>query len=821
MLAAGLLSSDHPKLILLQPRRVAARAVASRIAAENGWTLGKKVGYQVRFDRRAGPETRLLVETEGVLNRRLVADPFLDGIGAVVLDEFHERSLHTDLAIALLREVRETVRDDLLLVVMSATLDVGPVVRFLGDCHVVSVDARPFPVEISYRPTAKPGAAESVSEVVREILESEHDQGHVLVFLPGAEEIRRARVLLKPVAEAMDVEMLPLHGALPSDEQDRALRPSRRRKLILATNIAETSLTIDGVRTVIDSGLMRSPSYDPARGLDRLDLCRISKASATQRAGRAGRTATGRCIRLWSEREQQGLPEADLPEVSRLDLTATVLAVHAWGTNDPSRFGWFEPPPADRIELAERSLEMLAAIDRSDRKITALGRQLLSIPAHPRVARLLIAAAALGFARTGATLAAILSEKDIMRQAPREDRSSWVIPRPPEGGRGMSDLLTRLELLEEVLHARCSIRLRDRGIDIAAARSVARARDDLIRVALRLPGAVDSRVGEPDDHLLLKWVLLAYPDRVTRRRGIESTGVMVGGRGVRLEPESVVRDHEFFIAIDPREGRRAGRRQARVRIASAVRLEWIEELFPEFIRRDCAVRYEPERERAVGVSSVWYHDLLLRENLIANVDRAEASHALARWLRPHAAAFVREHTTTAVWLARLDFLRAAMPEFSLPVFCDEICAQILSAACVGKTTLDEVRHMPLLPLLKAHLTHAQQRAIDEHAPESLRVPSGNQIRLSYEPGRPPILAVRLQELFGWSETPRVAAGRVPVLLQLLGPNYRPVQVTDDLRSFWAEAYFQVRKDLRSRYPRHSWPEDPLSAAPEAKGGRRT
>jgi ATP-dependent helicase HrpB len=811
----GLLAADHPALVLLQPRRVAARASACRIAEENGWNLGEEVGYQIRFERRVGPRTRLRVATEGILNRQLVADPFFEGIGAVVLDEFHERSLHTDLALALLREVRETVRDDLIVVVMSATMDAEPVARFLGGCPVLNVEGRSFPVEVTYRPTTRPASAESIAAVVEEAATAPDDRGHLLVFLPGAEEIRRASARLEPLAERHDWLVLPLHGSLPAEDQDRALRPSERRKVILATNIAETSLTIDGVTTVIDSGLARFASFDPVRGLDRLELGRISRASATQRAGRAGRTGPGRCVRLWSERDQRGLAEAEVAEVRRVDLGATVLALHAWGLADPGRFAWFEPPPADRLAGAERLLAQLGALSGEGGKITPLGKQLLTLPVHPRLGCLLLAAAHDGHLREGAALAALLSEKDILWS---EDPGGPTRP----SGRGSSDLLLRLDLLAESERARFAPALRSRGIDPSGARRVARVRDELFRLGKRLPGPSRPPADEPDEATMLRWLLLAYPDRVARRRGpSEATGVMVGGRGVRLGPESVVRDAEFFLAHDPREDRRGGTLEARVRIASAINLEWLEELFPESLRREHSVRFDAGRRRAVGVGTLWYRDLLLFEDSHGAVDPSEASAALAEALRPRVSAFFREDEAAAAWLDRLEFLKRAMPEVDWPDFGDEALGDLLEAACVGKRSVEEVRRVPLVSLLRSRLTHAQARLLDEQAPEAITVPSGSRIRLAYAPDRPPVLAVRLQELFGWTDTPRVAGGRVPVVLHLLGPNFRPVQITDDLRSFWANAYFQVRKDLRARYPRHAWPEDPLHARPEAKGSRRS
>ncbi|AGA30586.1 ATP-dependent helicase HrpB [Singulisphaera acidiphila] len=813
LIKAGVLSPQHPALVLLQPRRVAARAAADRIAAENGWALGEEVGYQIRFERKYGPRTRIRVLTEGILNRRLIADPFLEGIGAVVLDEFHERSLHTDLALALLREIRDTVRDDLVIVVMSATMDAEPVARFLIDAPVMHVEGRTFPVEIVHRPTVRPSSAEAVLAAVEEALAAGGDPSDILVFLPGAEEIRRAGARLRPLAEREGLLVLPLHGGLSTEEQRRPLCPSERRKVVLATNIAETSLTIDGVRTVIDCGLARFASVDPQRGLDRLELGRISRASATQRAGRAGRTSPGRCLRLWSEREHRGLAEADLPEIHRVDLCGTALVLHAWGQADPRSFGWYDPPTEQRLNAAEDLLTWLGARDTSGR-ITPLGRQMLELPVHPRLGRLLIAAAHDGFVRQGAALAALLSEKDILSFQPGGTG-------PRVSGRGSSDLLVRLDLLAQAEHARFSPGLRDRGVDPGGARRVVQVRDDLIRTSRRLPGARESWNEEPDEDLMLRWVVLAYPDRVVRRRGSEVTGLMVGGRGVRLAPESVVRDAEFFVALDPREDRRGGTSEARVRLASALSVDWLEELFPDAVRRERLVRFDEERQRPVGVNTFSYRGLPLREDRNAPVDPAEASRALAEFLQPRAAAFFQEDEAAAAWLARLTFLTQALPDLDGPVIDDAVLAEILAEASAGKRSVDELKRGQLLPLLKGRLTYAQNQWLDEHAPEALVVPSGSRIRLTYEPGRPPVLAVRLQELFGWTETPRVARKRVAVLLHLLGPNYRPVQVTEDLSSFWATTYFQVRKDLRARYPKHSWPDDPLSARAEAKGSRRS
>lgn len=812
ILYSGLLAAENPGVIVLQPRRIAARSVAARIAEEQGWQLGREVGYQVRLERRVSAETRLRIETEGILNRQILADPFLDGIGAVVLDEFHERSIHSDLAIALLREVRREVRPDLLIVVMSATLDVGPVARFLDDCPVLEVPGRSFPVGLEYRPSSRPASPEAVVPAILDVLADVRDGGHVLVFLPGMAEIRRAQKVVQPLARDRGAVVYPLHGSLPADEQDRALHPSTLRKVILATNIAETSLTIDGVTTVIDSGLARIAHHDAARGFDRLDLGRISQASAAQRAGRAGRTAPGRCIRLWSERELRGMEPFEVPEVHRVDLCGTVLSLHSWGVREAREFAWFEPPSGDRIDAAERLLLSLGALDRDSGRISESGKRMLGLPVHPRLARLLMAASADGRPELGAALAALLSEKDL---AAREAGVGEERPRPTLE-RGLSDLLPRLDWLAEAEHSRFAPSLRGRGIDPVAARQAARVRDDLVRIASRLRGLVETRRGaSEDDEALLRWLILAYPDRVVRRRGGEETGVMVGGRGVRLAPESVVREGDLFLALDPREQRRQGTLELQVRLASAVRLEWLEELTPELLRRERATVYDPARERVVGVSRLWYLDLLLREDANQPVDPSKVSAVLAEALRPRAEAIFREDPAAASWLARYAFVKAALPELDWPEIGEPAFTEMLETICQGHVKLEEIRRVDKISYLESRLSQALSRELFQGAPVSLQLPGGRQVKLTYEIDRPPVLAARLQELFGWTETPRLARGRVPVLLQLLGPNYRPVQITSDLKSFWSTTYHQVRKDLRNRYPKHAWPEDPFAASPNS------
>lgn len=827
LLRSGIIASQHPNIVMLQPRRVAARASAARIASENGWQLGREVGYHVRFDRKISRDTRLRVLTEGILNRQLLDDPFLEGIGAVILDEFHERSLHTDVAIALLREVQQTVREDLKLIVMSATLEAEPVAKFLGDCPIIRTTGRTFPIEINYAPTVRGYEEDGVIAAVERIVRSppQGENRGVLIFLPGAEEIRRVIRGLEPLADREHLALLALHGSLTAEEQDMALRADGqgRRKVICATNIAETSLTIEGVGVVIDTGLARVAGYDPERGLDKLEVQRISQASATQRAGRAGRTGPGAAIRLWSEKEWERMPAFELPEIRRVDLCATVLELHAWGKSDPRAFGWYEPPDQAILSAAEALLAMLGAVDQAG-KITAIGQQLAALPVHPRLGRLLVAAARMGMAREGATLAALMSEKDILRSERNQSRDSLAAG----AGRvmGSSDLLVRMEMVESRSH--------DERIDSGALRQVLRVREELVRVSERISQSATSNTTVADtttdnnaaaviadtESELLKLILYAYPDRVCRRRGGADRAVMVGGGGVKLSPDSVVRQGDFFVAVDARQDQRSASREAFVRIASRIDVDWLEQMFPAQIRREKSVVYDEERQRVVGQSQVWYRDLLLREDKDAPVDAEQAGAAFRAVLQQRAAEIFRADESAAALLNRVALLREKMPEKDWPAWSDEDLGQILADAAIGLKSLSQIKSLPLAQILKSALVYPLDRLLEQEAPAEMEVPSGSRIALRYTESGEVVLAARLQELFGWQDTPRIAAGRVAIKLELLGPNYRPVQVTSDLKSFWSDAYFQVRKDLKARYPKHSWPEDPLTAQAEAKGRRR-
>jgi ATP-dependent helicase HrpB len=795
LLASGI--GGGQQIVMLEPRRIAARAAARRMAEEGGWTLGREVGYQVRFERKAGPETRILVVTEGILVQRLQADPFLEGVGAVIFDELHERGLQTDLSLAMARRVQREVRPDLKLVAMSATLDPGPVAAFLGACPTTESRGRLHPVDILYldRPDDRPLPGQ-IAAGVRRVLAA--TPGDVLVFLPGVGEIQRSAEALAGLAAEQDLAILPLYGDLPAERQDAVLRPLSQRKVVLATNVAETSITVDGVTAVVDSGAVRRLRFDPATGLDRLELGKISRASADQRAGRAGRQAPGICLRLWPAWEQATLPERETPEIARVDLAGPALQLLAWGEPDLAAFDWFEPPEPAALATATLLLRQLGAID--DRGVTALGRTMARLPVHPRLGRLLIEGQRLGRAREAALLAALLSERDPFPRGPRGAG-------PRRASR--SDLLDRLDALEAFERRNAF----GEDLNAGAARYVLRARDQLLELAKRELGA-DGGAGTEDS--LLRALLAAYPDRVARRREPRSPrGLMVGGRGVRLADESAVLEAPLFLCVDLDAGTAS---EALVRKASEVEPAWLP---AERLGTTIDLEFDDSRDRVAAWKRTRYEDLIIAEAEVPPPDAAETARVLAAAAAGRLdRALPLDDPEVAAFLARVRSLADWMPELALPRFTEGELRDLLPALAAGRKSFAELRRAPLLEVLRGALSYQQLEALRREAPERLEVPSGSQIRIAYEPGKPPVLAARIQEMFGLAETPRVAAGRVPVLLHLLAPNGRPQQVTHDLRSFWENTYRQVRKELAGRYPRHAWPEDPWNAKPQRRPQRR-
>ncbi len=853
LLEAGLAGAGE--IVVLEPRRLAARMAARRVAEELGERPGETVGWQVRFEDVSSPRTRIRYVTEALLTRRLLAYPTLPGVSAVVLDEFHERHLQSDLALALLRRLHGGERPDLKLVVMSATLEAGPVARFLCAPSLRS-EGRAFPVAVEFLAPAEAARdlrlEERVAWAVRRALREEPD-GHVLVFLPGAAEIRRAREALEgaPAFGASGVEVVPLHGDLPPDEQDRAVRPSSRRKVILSTNVAETSVTIEGVVAVVDSGLARVAAHSPWSGLPTLELRKVSRASAAQRAGRAGRTRPGRCLRLYTSHDHDSRPEFDVPEIRREDLAETALALASLGISD---LGWLEPPPPASWEAAGQVLRRLGALDPAER-VTALGRRLLRFPLHPRLARLVVAATDAGAGAEGALLAALLGERDIRE---RRDGSGMGGHGPAsstftlDGATGESDLLELASLFEEAARERFAERkLRGLGLVPGAVQAVERARKQLARLAVRPHPSTETpstapaapsrprssarrRGTRPDgstsistERALLLATLCAFPDRVARRRAPGSGEVVLqGGGSARLAPESIVREAPLLVAVDAEERRaRAGARPGTsgvvIRLASAVTQEMLLDLFPDALRYEEDVRWNAAAERVDAFERLVYEDLVLEESRAARVDPERAAAelagaALARGPRAFAAEGALDRLQ-----ARIGFTSHHAPETGLTSPSEDDLAAALRAACAGRRSFAELREASLEEALLGRLDPPQRQALARLAPDRVTLPGGRSVTVQYETGdKPPWIQSRLQDFFGMADGPRLAGGRVPLVLHLLAPNQRAVQVTTDLAGFWDRHYPALRRELMRRYPRHAWPEDPLRAQAPPPRGRR-
>lgn len=772
-LPSALLDAVHGRILLVEPRRLAARAAARRIAFERGVRSGGEVGHHVRFDRQMTDATRLVAMTPGIALNLLREDPALEGIGCVILDEFHERGVETDLIAGLLKVVREALRPDLRVVVMSATLDAGRMSAYLGGCPALDSPGRLFPVAISHE--SVPMGADwptGVARAVTRIFDS--TDGDILVFLPGWREIRQVADRL-PRREGLMV--MPLHGDLSPEEQDEVLRPRPdARRIILSTNVAESSVTVPGVRAVVDSGLARQLAHDPATGLDRLVVRPICQASLAQRAGRAGREAPGICLRLFSEYDESRRPEHDLAEILRVDPSPALLQLAAMGELD--RFDWLDAPPQAARARALAMLETLGAIQGN--RLTRLGEAIARLPLPPRVGALLVEGARLGIPKLAARAAAFLAEGDPQRPI-RPDHAVDC------------DLLHRLDEL-----------FPDKGPPRDP--RLARVATDLERQVHAGPRAADPR------RAFAGALLAAFPDRLARRReGDAGRAMMAGGRPVKLGPQSALTESDLFLCLDVDD--QPG--EAVVRMASGICRD---DLAPEQTKVETAVEFDERTGRVTGRRRTSFGGLAIDEREVtAPLDDTTAAILAAAARARLDAILPGEGTPAFQLLARWRWLAATVPG-TVPTIDDAFWTEFLARLCQEERSLAAVRDKDWHTALLETLDYKQRRDLDEFAPARLTLPSGGTATLVYETGRPPVLAARIQELFGWKETPRVAGGRVRVLLHLLAPNFRPQQVTEDLESFWNTTYQVVRKELRGRYPRHPWPEDPWTAQAVRKPG---
>ncbi len=793
------------KLLLLEPRRLAARAAAHRMAATLLEPVGQTLGYRMRLDTRVGPKTRIEVVTDGILTRLLQQDPSLAPYGLVLFDEFHERSLQVDTGLALCLETQRFFRSDLRLLVMSATLDCGPISDLLGHAPVITCEGRMFPVETRYLDQPHSGPLDvAVAQLVRRSLR--RDQGSLLVFLPGMAEIRRVERRLLDSVPSPDVLVTPLHGDLPQAAQDLAIRRAvpGTRKVVLSTSIAETSITIDGVRVVIDAGQLRVPRFDPRSGLTRLETIRVTQDSAEQRRGRAGRTEPGVCYRLWTAAEQQSLAARRPPEMLDADLTPLVLELALWGTTNPNELSWLTPPPPGTVAQAKDLLIQLGALGTTEH-ITLHGRQMAELPLHPRLAHMLLEAGPFHLMALACEVAALLSERDILRGS---------------SGQRNADLRLRLDILhgQDEHVAGASV---DRGACQRVKRIAELWRKKLIPSAYRHQADKRQAAKQEDFHAVGLLLGFAYPDRIAQRHGgSEPRYLLTNGRGaVFMDPDPLA--SEPYLAIADVDGES---QWARINLAAPIALAEIETLYADDITETEAVSWDEKAQAVRATRQRRLGALILSEETLARPDPSLVAAALLEGIREARLDLLPWTPELRQWQARVQFLRLVEGADSpWPDLSDEALLRTLEdwlgPYLDGVTTLDQVKRLDLSTALHAGLSWDEQRRLERQAPTHLTVPSGSNIRLEYGTSDLPILAVRLQELFGCKETPRVADGKVPVMLHLLSPARRPVQVTQDLASFWANAYQEVRKALRGRYPKHHWPEDPLAAPPTAKTKR--
>ena len=777
----------HQRILLLEPRRLAARAAARRMADLRGEPLGHTIGYRMRMDRRVGPSTRIEVVTEGVLTRMLQSDPGLKGVGLVIFDEFHERSLQADLGLTLCLDIQGVLNAELRLLVMSATLEAAAVAAFMGEVPVITCRGRTYPVKTRYgRPRQRSGLENRVVDTVRQA--SAKTDASILVFLPGAAEIGRATRQLEKARLGSQWRIAPLFGRLSRADQDRAIQPAPRgkHKVVLASAIAETSLTIEGIRVVVDCGFMRVPRFDPRSGLTRLMTLPVTRASADQRRGRAGRTAPGICYRLWSEAEQAALVPQNQPEIMVSDMTGLVLELARWGVSDPAKLRWLDPPPPTAFGEARDLLRELGAIDRQGR-LTSHGLRMASLPVHPRLAHMLVMASAHHLGQAACDLAALLGERDFIR---REHQA-------PDG-----DLQWRLECLQALREKRWDP-LTGPAIAKSAARRIITSADLLRR---QMDPPVD-RAPCPSVGRLLAW---AYPDRIAQRRGSRAGRfLLANGRGAYLDSREPLATRDFIVAAEL-DG---NRRDARIFLAAAYdpadlmaqnadRLQWHEHVVWDMTHQ----RVRAERRLVLGA-------LTLRSEALPRPDPQRLRDAFLEGIRKNGLDCLPWRPKLRVWQARVNFLHRLLngqwPDLS-DAHLTATLGDWLGPHLDGYTRLRDLKALDLGRLLSGCLDWRQQSALDRLAPTHLMVPSGRRLPVDYT-ADPPILAVRLQEMFGQEHTPVVADGRQSLVVHLLSPAGRPVQITQDLAGFWQNGYNAVRKDLRGRYPKHYWPEDPLGA----------
>jgi len=793
------------RVVVLQPRRIATRMLAKRMAQERGGKLGDEVGYHIRFDRVFDKGTRILFVTEGLLLRQMLQGGGLKGVGAVVFDEFHERNLYSDLSLTLAKQVQEDSRPDLKILVMSATLDTDELSRFLAPCEVLTSQGRTFPVNISYAP----GERETpVWELAARAFEKnfEKAQRDMLVFMPGAYEIGRTMDAIGQTRAGRQCVILPLYGELPPERQDAAVNPDPGglRKVVVATNVAETSLTIDGVDLVIDGGLARIARYDPRRGINTLLIEKIARSSAEQRAGRAGRTRAGEVVRLWSEKEQAGRPARETPEVRRVDLSETLLTLLAGGIENLDTFPWFEAPEPAALARARELLRELGATDTAGR-ITALGRRMAAFPVHPRYARMFLAAQDYGCVGQACLLAALVQGRNFLLPLDNARKSEqreefW-------GGRPLSDFFPLMALWAQAHARKYDINwCRQWGVHAQAARTAGALAFQLQKLA-QSQGLQLEQAGSLADDALRRCILIAFSDHLAAREdeGTLRCRLLHGRRG-ELRRTSEVRHAKLLVAAEIDEVQSRGDVTVLLSLATQIEPQWLEEYFPQDISHTTQTAYDAVQKRVVCRRERRFRDLVLEfKETTEAVPKGEAAELLSKEISEGRIKLKEWDEGVERWIARVNFAARALPELGISPIDEAARELIYTEICFGKTTAREVREAPVMPALKAWLSHPQRLAMEQLLPTEITLPNKKRpAPLRYEADKV-YTAATVQELYDApKEKFKLAQGRIAITIEILAPNRRPVQVTEDIDAFWQNSYAQVKKDLKGRYPKHLW-----------------
>lgn len=830
------------EIVVLQPRRLAARMLARRVAQERGGNLGDEVGYQVRLENHVSEKTRIRYVTEGILLRQILSDPELHGVSAVVFDEFHERHLYGDITLARCLHLQKT-RPDLKIIVMSATLDAGPLRDYLAPCRELKSEGRMFPVDIQYAEKKIDFDHHPVWEAAADAFESavrSGAEGDVLIFMPGAYQIARTVEAVRGKSCAKDFAVLPLHGELPPHEQDAAVGDCGQRKVVVATNVAETSITIDGIRIVIDSGLARIARFDPNRGIDTLMIERISRASADQRAGRAGRTAPGTCHRLWTLQEQANRRAQELPEILRHDLAEVVLTLKAGGINDVENFAWLEKPDPVALQKTLVLLTDLGALTASDSadlqnnsprpdnhpsrggecteaesppaeecakrgvgSLTEIGRKMVNFPMHPRYARMLLAADRYHCVRQACLIAALTQGRGILQRnkgkAVRGQRDDLL------GEEDVSDFkrLMRAWVFADKNNYNVGA-CRQLGVHAGAARQVKPLYERFMKIAEQQGLKINNAA--PEDEYLQKCILIAFSDQLAKRcdRGTLRCE-LVHGRTAELARESVVRDADLLVAADITEiGQTRGQTGVLLNLATAVEWDWLEELYPNDFRDECEAFYDTRQKRVCVEHRTLFRDLVLDRSVTQNPEPDEAAEIITEEVLAGRLTLPKWDDQVEKWIARVNCLARGCPEYGIPEIDNDARRTMIQEICLGAVCRKDLKERSVWSTVKSWLSPAQLAMIDKQAPERIQLPSGLNARIRYEDDQPPVLSATIQKLYGLEETPHIGFGQIPVVIEALAPNQRSQQKTTDMKSFWENSYPLLKKELKGRYPKHEW-----------------